>query len=1170
METKRIKKLVLYMLAVWAFWGPAPTFGVNDPIAHWGFDEGTGGTAFDSVSTNHGVVYGPNWTTGVLDGALDFNGVDDYVRVADDPALDVTAALTLSAWIKTPGGGRPCIICKYNSQNGTDADDSYNLRIDDVGRVTFDYKIGSTYVIKTSTLTVADDSWHHVASVYTGSVGRIYIDGNEAPLSRSDPDPGGAVNASAEDLFIGCFKLTGSLARFFNGKIDDVRIYDRALSAGEIWTIYDPEVPMPIAHWGFDEGTGGTAFDSVGTNHGVVYGPNWTTGVLDGALDFNGVDDYVLVNDDPSLDGMDALTLSAWVKTPGGGTGGVISKFNHQNGVDTDDSYGLRVLDTGKVDLLYKIGSTYVHTHSVPTVTDDSWHHIVGVYTGSAGRIYIDGNEVPLSRDDPDPGGPVNESTDDLLIGCVKKMGSLEQFFNGKIDNVRIYDRALYAGEIQQLYEQQLPAPIAHWKLDEGGGIVAYDSVGTNHGVVYGPNWTTGVLDGALDFNGVDDYVQVDDAPGLDGMDQLTLSAWVKTPGNGVGVLNKYLLEDGMASTDSYNMRLHSDGSVIFQYSLGSTYVAKFTAMSITDDSWHHIVAVYDGVDGIIYVDGNEAVLSRDDPDPGGPINESNEPVLVGCANYQGSLDQFFEGRIDDARIYDQALSAGAVLQLYQNVVGGPNEPNEPNEPGGIYYVDGVSGSDLYDGLSLETAFATIQKGIDTADDGNTVLVHPAVYSEALNLSGKAIALQGVVTATGAPVIEAPGDPAVTCYSGEDSNTVLEHFVIRNSEMAAFVADASPTLRYMTVVDNDFGIAAYGSSDPDISNCIFWNNTDGHVYGCVARWACAPDPNDPNVSPVGLAAHWKLDETSGTVADDSSGNGHIGNLKGGLSFDHDSIPGPSDNALDFDGANDYIKAPTVVAPTSALTMAMWIRPNSDLNAASARMDLLHWGDPIQRPALIFNFLGNGKIGLHVKIDGQTYDDIQTTTSSWQASRWYHVAVTFNGIDFKVYLDGDPEDTVAHPGTHGWTSELYIGRHRNGGLYWDGAMDDVRMYTRALTAEEIQRLYQGGPELSPQFADAAGGDYHLKSERGRYWPQYNVWVLDDISSPCIDLGDPMVDPSNEQMPNGGQLNAGVYGNTPYASMSEWPIPEDHNRDGIVNWLDAASLAAKWLEMLDWFE
>jgi len=77
---------------------------------------------------------------------------------------------------------------------------------------------------------------------------------------------------------------------------------------------------------------------------------------------------------------------------------------------------------------------------------------------------------------------------------------------------------------------------------------------------------------------------------------------------------------------------------------------------------------------------------------------------------------------------------------------------------------------------------------------------------------------------------------------------------------------------------------------------------------------------------------------------------------------------------------------------------------------------------------------------------------------------------------------------------------------------------------------------------------------LLSERGRYLPMYGLWVLDEVSSPCIDGGDPMVDPTEERQPNGGVLNMGAYGGTACASLSEWQMKGDLDTDGVVNMID----------------
>jgi len=271
-----------------------------------------------------------------------------------------------------------------------------------------------------------------------------------------------------------------------------------------------------------------------------------------------------------------------------------------------------------------------------------------------------------------------------------------------------------------------------------------------------------------------------------------------------------------------------------------------------------------------------------------------------------------------------------------------------------VYHVDGINGNDENDGLSRQTAFATIQKAINAAKDGDVVMVWPAVYEEEVDFAGKAITVQ---SAAEAAVVLAPRGYAFSFFKGEGADSVLRNFVIRGGEYGIFCNGASPTLTNLTIVDNQFGIAAYGGADPNISNCILWYNENGDLFQCRARYSCFRD----------------ADETDG---------------------------------------------------------------------------------------------------------------------------------------------------------------------------------------------------QGNIRKNPLFVDPNGGDYHLQSRYGRYWSEHEVWVLDEQTSPCIDAGDPRLFPRAERMPNGGRLNMGAYGGTPYASMGRWPLPGDINQDGQVNFVDIAIVAESWLEALPW--
>jgi len=98
-----------------------------------------------------------------------------------------------------------------------------------------------------------------------------------------------------------------------------------------------------------------------------------------------------------------------------------------------------------------------------------------------------------------------------------------------------------------------------------------------------------------------------------------------------------------------------------------------------------------------------------------------------------------------------------------------------------------------------------------------------------------------------------------------------------------------------------------------------------------------------------------------------------------------------------------------------------------------------------------------------------------------------------------------------------------------------------------------------------------GDYHLKSQAGRWDSASGSWVQDDVTSPCIDAGDPNDPISNEPFPNGGRINMGAYGGTAEASKSYFGKPVcdtiitgDINGDGKVDWLDLGILASHWLQ------
>lgn len=487
-----------------------------------------------------------------------------------------------------------------------------------------------------------------------------------------------------------------------------------------------------------------------------------------------------------------------------------------------------------------------------------------------------------------------------------------------------------------------------------------------------------------------------------------------------------------------------------------------------------------------------------------------------------------------------------------------------------VYHVDVLSGNDLNAGLSKETAFKTIQKGIDTAVDSDTVLVWPGVYEEQINFLGKAITVK---SAADAAIMQTPEDFAVSFYGDEDSNSVLQNFIIRDSYLGIFIVNASPTIKNLTVINNDSGIELYGTGNPDISNCIFYNNIDGDLSRCEAKYSYVQSDNME-----GLVSYWKLDDGSGIIASDSQGS-NVGTIVGAA-----WTTGQVGSALTFDGVDDYVDLGNSSSLKQPLpvTISAWIK----LSVLGQHGQIVGLGEQVSTYSGIFlEIFANNALVLSYGDGGPQYSQNRRSklgTTALEADRWYHVTAVIRGAtDMSLYINGI-DDGGTYSGTGGrlvYSSTghsclgICMGRHEGLDLVFDGAIDEVSVYNQALAAKEIEGIYHAGLngrglDSEPLFADADNGDYHLLSQRGRYWPEHDIWVLDKVTSPCIDDGNPNENPMGEPMPNGGRIDMGAFGGTAYASMSEWRIKGDINRNGICDFADFTILTKDWLEKEAW--
>jgi hypothetical protein len=230
-----------------------------------------------------------------------------------------------------------------------------------------------------------------------------------------------------------------------------------------------------------------------------------------------------------------------------------------------------------------------------------------------------------------------------------------------------------------------------------------------------------------------------------------------------------------------------------------------------------------------------------------------------------------------------------------------------------------------------------------------------------------------------------------------------------------------------------------------------------------------------------------------------------------------------------------------------------------------------WGSDLSQKSFLLGYDGtsagpNGQLwGFEFSVSTCTgTPDHVESNERLVPGQWYYVVGVYDGSSSKLYVDGIEKDSITTCSGNiipAIGQSTFIGSgHATARNYFDGLIDEVVIYDRALSAAEIMDIYQTGlagqSDIDPLFADAANNDFYLLSERGRYWPDdpngsaTGIWVLDDQTSPAIDAGKDNIDPANEPMPNGDQVNIGAYGNSPFASRSEWPATGDINPSSTV--------------------
>ncbi len=389
-----------------------------------------------------------------------------------------------------------------------------------------------------------------------------------------------------------------------------------------------------VGLWHFDENSDSTAYDSTSyDNDGTISGAVWTSDSKSGsALSFDGIDDYISILDDDSLDLSSSFTISTWFKLNGDGTAAksywtLINKNPTSYGYN--DPFHLFVTST---DYYFNVrvgdGVDYYEISSNINVNDGDWHMGLLIFDddNDVYKLYLDGELVGSQA--VDSSWIPTTNTGDLIIG---NWPAYNDFFNGVIDEVAVYNKSLTSDEVSFLYTLTRAQFMEH---------------------------VSGKIGKAMEFDGIGSYVSInDDSLNLTG--NLSISFWAKFnnlgDGNGVLITKGYT---GSPSTTPWMFYPSSATQLKFYVAnSGNTYASAGFGDDLSNNKWYHFVGVYNGTHLITYEDGSEVSTAE----LTGPVLSDSGNIFIGYK--WGST--FFNGTIDDVRIYDRALTDDEVSALY-------------------------------------------------------------------------------------------------------------------------------------------------------------------------------------------------------------------------------------------------------------------------------------------------------------------------------------------------------------------------------------------------------------------------------------------------------------------------------------------------------------------------
>jgi len=1071
----------------------------------------TGGVLFNSTGGFNGS------------GAYQFDGVDDYINTTNSNSLNLSTAITVSAWIydKGPSPTYRMIASKPNSWFMTVYGGNLYCAV---------WNLTGTPKQDTTMGAISVNTWMHVVMVFNGTDVFSYING-----TYTDKFSLGSSNmaTNTNSVLIG----RRNAGEVFNGSLDEVMVFNRSLSTTEIYNIFNSTysrfypsavqtfksqiIPAGnesatwslsgggqayngsqlnarvgywdiskaynfsdlngnnglVGYWTMDYYNSTGIFDNstsgnFGTFKGAAFGTsNLTTGVYNNSLMFDGVDDYVDLGD--VLDITGNISVSAWVYQKGvhkGGYGIVAGK----RGLSSSDSYEMVFVGD---DLWFVIDTGTAAFSSKVDIPLNQWHHLVGTWNGTDIILYYDGG-VQVDTDPKD--GSMSDVATNLIIGGT----SSNYNFNGSIDDVMVFNRSLSSDEIKEIYLKGR----VNWEYSDyvnysNGVENEITSTSTNilpeiRYLASPNNFYSPVAIGDI-ANATYDIILTSLS------DDVVPSVTISSPAN-----NSYV-----SSIAKFDANINDNSGSTYAF-INDTSLVGYWTFDTTNST------------GILDTSGRNNFGTFG---AGTGLGQSN----LSDGRFGDSL--MFDGVNDYVDLENSAsinLSGNLTISLWvkplegnvENILSKGNLGSSSLGSFGIAYLDSIDNFGYYifttngSSTSRTALYEPASKGVWS----HVVLTYNGTLGTYLNsIHAGSSATTYTNLNTNSDDLRLGFNYDVNWFNGSIDEVLIFNRSLSTDEVKALYNSSAQkfNVSYTLPSIGANNVQLLAVDEAENINLTLLNLTNDNTKPSIEFISPTLDSGDStgdnyfiiNTSITddytsdssawfdwnkSLVGYWAMDYYNSTGIFDNSSYENNGTFNGGLGTSN-LTQGARGQGLMFDGVDDYIIIPLINVSTlsegwSAFSWINYHRNNAVYSAIFATQLL---------------YLKNSSNGLW------SYDGVTARTSSVALTEgvWANVGVTCDNRtdNLTFYINGVPS------GSYSYNCDYYIGNRVNSigsfgaGTYpFNGSLDEVMIFNRSLSSSEISALYNNSQyRLQNNFTNLADGATY----------NYSVYAVDSAGN-----------------------------------------------------------------------